>query len=461
MRDEDEGCETLHDNPHNACIQKSFNARCTESNKATNASDGVDYAVGTMVWTLVGCRASHHRAHTHLPCLATLVAAPTPMLSRLVALTLRRPPPRLPHLSSSSPLATTTHSLPCLSATHSLLLASPPPILSFLPLRHQFDYYGEPPVGGLEVSSTYGQFDLVGFPKAAALWYRMQWLLGIPDSRSDKTYKTGSSHEVWLVESWESPDAFPSTKGNKSRSSIHAYSSAPYVELFVNGQSRGVRSVTTMLKGAGSYAEWLDVAWEAGNLTAVARSSPAGAAVASTSRFTNGAAARIQLSIDAPSAATGTGSGLVLDGQDAALLRASVVDANGRVMHLATSPITFTVVSGPGRIQGSHNGDPHNHVASSNPTNTAYHGLVRAVVRVTSVSARTAEERALLRRVDVHGPMAADAPLEALDSSDIVVQATSPGFAPATISIPTSGVDVMATATAAAGKPVDFFSSYS
>ena len=33
-----------------------------------------------------------------------------------------------------------------------------------------------------------------------------------------------------------------------------------------------------------------------------------------------------------------TGSGLVLDGQDAALLRASVVDANGRVMHLATSP---------------------------------------------------------------------------------------------------------------------------
>ena len=51
MRDEDEGCETLHDNPHNACIQKSFNARCAESNTATNASDGVNYAVGTMVWT--------------------------------------------------------------------------------------------------------------------------------------------------------------------------------------------------------------------------------------------------------------------------------------------------------------------------------------------------------------------------------------------------------------------------
>jgi hypothetical protein len=90
MRDEDEGTETTYDNPHKPGIQKSFNARCAESNSATNASDGVNYAVGTMVWTL-------------------------------------------------------------------------------------FDYYGEPPVGGAigdgEVSSTYGQYDLCGFPKAAAFWY--------------------------------------------------------------------------------------------------------------------------------------------------------------------------------------------------------------------------------------------------------------------------------------------------
>ena len=52
MRDEDAGCETLYDNPHNNCTQMSFNARCAESNQATNASDGVDWAVGTMVWTL-------------------------------------------------------------------------------------------------------------------------------------------------------------------------------------------------------------------------------------------------------------------------------------------------------------------------------------------------------------------------------------------------------------------------
>jgi hypothetical protein len=78
-----------------------------------------------------------------------------------------------------------------------------------------FDYYGEPPVGGTnpgdEVSSTYGQYDLAGFPKAAAFWYRTQWLTNIADG-PDKTFYTNGTQEVHIVESWESPDAFPSTK---------------------------------------------------------------------------------------------------------------------------------------------------------------------------------------------------------------------------------------------------------
>ena len=318
-----------------------------------------------------------------------------------------------------------------------------------------FDYYGEPPVGGPEVSSTYGQYDLCGFPKAAAFWYRMQWLLGVPDSRSDKTFLTGGKVEVYLVESWESPDAFPSTKGNTTRA-IHAYTSAPLVELLVNGKSIGSRAVVTMHSGPGSYAEWLSVPWEAGNLTAVARKTPGGAALASTSRFTNGAAATLKLSLDAPSAATGTGDGLVLDGQDAALLRASVLDAHGRVMHLASDEITFSVLSGPGEIQGTHNGDPHNHVPSSSTSNAAYHGLVRAVVRVTSVAAR--HDRALAAKVDVSGPLSATAlGNHPAVTGPIVVQATSPGFAPVTISISTTGTGVMAAATNAAGMSVDFF----
>ena len=374
FRDEDEGCETLHDNPHNLCIQKSFNARCTESNAATNASDGVDWATGTMVWTL-------------------------------------------------------------------------------------FDYYGEPPVGGFEVSSSYGQFDLCGFPKAAAFWYRQQWLMGVDDSRGDKPFKTKGKSEVHLVESWESPDKFPQTKGTGKRS-IHAYTAAPKAELLVNGKSIGVRSVTRMVDGPGSYAEWLDVPWEAGNLTAVARDDK-GKAVATNTRVTNGPkASGLMLSLDAPSDLTGTGSALLNDGQDAALLRASVVDGSGRVMHLATNEITFKIVSGKGRIQGCHNGDPHSHLPNNAESYPAYHGLVRAVVRSTGVTGRARAERELLAKIDVSGPMAV-AIEEEEGAEPIVVEASTPGLPSVKLSIPTSNEykkeGVLAVAEAAAGKPVDFF----
>ena len=147
-RDEDIGCETLHDNPHSNCTQISFNARCAESNSATNASDAAPYAVGTMVWTLFD-----YYGEPYITCHSSSGRRTTPCLS-----------PRLP-------------------------------------------FYR--PVGGasqgLEVSSTYGQYDLCGFPKAASFWYRTQWLLTVPDG-PDKTFPTSGKHEVRIVESWESPD---------------------------------------------------------------------------------------------------------------------------------------------------------------------------------------------------------------------------------------------------------------
>ena len=398
MRDEDEGCETVLDNPHNLCTQVAFNARCAESNAATNASDGVEWAVGTMVWTL-------------------------------------------------------------------------------------FDYYGEPPVGGPEVSSTYGQYDLCGFPKASSFWYRTQWLLTAPDG-ADKTFATRGEHQVYIVESWEPPSAFDDdddddddgggggggggrTSRRRTSRTVHAYSSAPRVELLVNGQSQGSRGIVPMRRGPGSYAEWLEVPFEAGTLTAVATDA-AGAVVATAARHTNTHKAALQLGIDAPHQSTGTGSTLLLDGQDAALLRATVLDANGRQMMRATDTVTFRIVSGPGRVQGTHNGDPHAHVPNNSPWHPAYHGLARAVVRVTSVAARSSMERAALARIDVHGPMAVGEQAEQVDQATsatdpIVVEASAPGLAPARISIAVStdasAHGILAVAVAAAGKQVDFFAT--
>ena len=93
---------------------------------------------------------------------------------------------------------------------------------------------------------------------------------------------------------------------------MHAYTSADSIELLVNGKSQGVQHVTTMVEGAGSYAEWTKVPWESGTITAVARDS-AGKQVATTERSTNGAAASLELSLDAPSKLTGTGEALVLE----------------------------------------------------------------------------------------------------------------------------------------------------
>merc|ERR1712039_764487 len=104
---------------------------------------------------------------------------------------------------------------------------------------------------------------------------------------------------------------------------------------------------------------------------------------------------------------------------------------------LASNNISFKVVSGPGFVQGSNNGDPHSHEPNNAPWHTAYHGLVRAVIRVTSTAARSAHERALLALIDVHGPMASGSETIEVDGP-IVVEASSPGFAPARISIPVS-----------------------
>lgn len=373
MRGEDEGCETEYDNPHSACDQKAFNARCLE--KLVNVSDGVDYSAGTMVWTL-------------------------------------------------------------------------------------FDYYGEPPSAGLHVSSTYGQYDLCGFPKSAAFWFRTQWLLSVADGRIDKPFRTQGAHEVHIVESWESPDIWNYTRGNKTRS-IHAYANAPLVELFVNGKSQGPRSITPMVMGdGGSYAEWEHTPWEAGTLTAVARAAN-GTQVAKISQTTNSKAATLVLSLDCPSETTGTGNALFLDGQDVALVRATVVDSLGHVARLATNNITFRILSGPARIQGTANGDPKSYQPHNSSSQNAYHGLVRAVVRVASIAGLSPRQKMLLESVH-SSRLFEKGGLSLTDDDDVVIEATSPGFKPAQLRIPTSTdaskASVLAVAEAGAGKAVDFFS---
>jgi hypothetical protein len=157
---------------------------------------------------------------------------------------------------------------------------------------------------------------------------------------------------------------------------------------------------------------------------------------------TPGDPAKILLQIDAPSAITGTGAAVLLDGQDVALIRATIVDSNGVVVTMANNSVTFAVTSGPGRIVGSHNGDPANLENNHSPTHAAYHGLVRAIVMVTEDRASPAWHRARLLQIDRDGNRRTKivAPGDELKGKDdfIVVTASSPGLPDVTISIPLS-----------------------
>ena len=231
------------------------------------------------------------------------------------------------------------------------------------------------------VASSFGSFDVAGFPKSAAWWY--QALDGIAESDAGRP-PMPKSHTTRIVQENLAPpppgpdpparrrSTSPTASFDNTNLSINVYTDSSGVELFLNGKSFGKQSVPRYMYGSFS------VPFAPGNLTAVGIS-VSGEHESTHSIFTPGAAVGIVLSIDVPSARPGTGSALVLDGQDVGLLRASVVDAAGRVVpsatHNVTSNVTFTVKSGPGRILGVGNGNPTNHEPNQAAWRSASHGL--------------------------------------------------------------------------------------
>lgn len=152
--------------------------------------------------------------------------------------------------------------------------------------------------------------------------------------------------------------------------------------------------------GWANWTEWTPE-FIPGNLTAVGYDK-GGAAVAHDTSLTVGTPSTIQLSLDAPSIDTGTGEAILLDGQDAALVRVTVVDVDGNMVSASNHiQIDFKVVSGPGRVIGVGNGNPTSHERNKASTRRIYNGLARAVVQ-SNVNSATAD-RARLAEIDVEG----------------------------------------------------------
>ena len=309
-----------------------------------------------------------------------------------------------------------------------------------------FDYYGEPHFGWPQVSSSFGCIDLAGFPKASAYWFRSWWLYNTmmnhstggndypinppslvnqDSAPSQDNVKDG--YLVHIVEHWEPhPDANTRT--------IHVYTNAPMAELFINGKSQGVQQLVWQ-----GWAQWR-VTFISGNLTATSISDQH-VVMATHTILTSGSPAKIVASIDVPSEKTGTGSALVLDGQDTGLVRASIVDSTGQVVPSASHNVSFRIVSGPGRILGVGNGDPACHEPNHASWRSAYHGLARVVVQVTEDHASSSQHRHRLLQIDRDGGIRTHIGHPEVSSPSrfaegIVVEVSAPGVGSSTVTIP-------------------------
>ena len=224
------------------------------------------------------------------------------------------------------------------------------------------------------------------------------------------------------------------------------YTNAPYVRLAVNGKP-AVGGELTAVPYFGA-AVFPAVAFAAGTLTADAVGADRKTVLGSHSVRTPLAdVAAVVLSVVAPSPQTGTGDALVADGQDVAMVSATLVDAAGEPVTsgaAASRNITFTVVKGSGRLLAMHSGTPYPAVDSIEPTIAAHRGVVMAFIRSTEVKLGTAADRALLKTVHMDAGRGGSAAIytgshytDAGGADDIVVQASADGVKePAFITIP-------------------------
>ncbi len=273
------------------------------------------------------------------------------------------------------------------------------------------------------------------FAKPPTWWYRAVWLANISTTDPGRPPIPSTSTSVRIVESWQAPAA-------GTTRSIHVLTNAPFAQLLVNGVAQGAPLPVPFFLATASFPS---VTFAAGTLTANALASDGVTILASHSTHSWGAPASLALTMDAPSLATGTGSAVFVDGADVALLRAAVLDAAGNVVLDSTLNVSFAVTSGPGFVAGVGNGDPACQEPSQASWRSAYHGLARAIVRVTVDASGSAADRALRAQVNVEAGLGVAARSSTIlqgaasgAPTTITVQASAPGLAPVSFVVPLS-----------------------
>jgi beta-galactosidase len=195
-------------------------------------------------------------------------------------------------------------------------------------------------------SSYFGIIDLAGFPKDRYYLYQARWRPDFPMAH--------------ILPHWNWPDRVGQI------TPVHVYTSGDSAELFLNGQSLGLKK-----KGQYEYRlRWDDVAYQPGELKVVTYKN--GKKWATDVVKTAGPAAGLKLRADRNT--------IKADGQDLSFVTVTIVDKDGLPVPRSQNQIHFDI-NGPGEIVATDNGDATSFESFQSRERKAYNGLCLVIVR--------------------------------------------------------------------------------
>jgi beta-galactosidase len=210
---------------------------------------------------------------------------------------------------------------------------------------------------GLERASWWGAAPMVGITRRVATTDLMP---------TDPGYGQEERHTQVLFSDWTPKNLSPHDED------VEIYSNCREVELLLNGHSLGVKVIN-----ADAVPRVWRVPFAPGRLKAVARNH--GKTAATNELVTAGKPAKIILSTETRKISPGW--------DNVAVVRATIVDANGVQIPRANDLITFKI-SGPGVIAAVDNGDNASHEIFQTNTRHAFQGECVAFVKATAKSGK-------------------------------------------------------------------------
>jgi beta-galactosidase len=223
-------------------------------------------------------------------------------------------------------------------------------------------------------SSYFGIVDLAGFPKDRYYLYQARWRPDFPMAH--------------ILPHWNWPDRVGQI------TPVHVYTSGDSAELFLNGQSLGLKT-----KGRFEYRlHWDDVVYQPGELKVVAYKN--GKKWATDVMKTTGPSVRLKLQADR--------STIKADGQDLSFVTVTIMDKAGLSVPRSQNQVRFEI-NGPGEIVATDNGDATSFESFQSHERNAFNGLCLVIVR-----AKAGETGKITLRAASEGLAGAEIPITAM-----------------------------------------------